>query len=65
MHVCTYLFCVHVCMCMELRRQFLKGSSFLPPCGFLGLKSGCSDWQEMPFPIELSHQPTIQFFNLY
>lgn len=39
--------CAHVChgVHAEVRRQIVGVYSFLSPCGFWGLNSGCQSWQ--------------------
>lgn len=42
--------------CVKVRGQLSGMDSFLPPCGFQGLDSGCQGWVARVFlPIELSH----------
>lgn len=54
--LCTHT-CVCCSMCVEIRGQLYR-RLFSPSTTWVpGIKSGCQDWQQVPFPAEPSYQP--------
>lgn len=58
-YICLYVVwgcvaCTHHGICVEIKRQLVGITSFLPPCGLQGLNPGHQVWWQSPLTPELS-----------